>query len=154
MNRSYLAPWIALIAMAGFAGCERAEAPEPFPQEAVDGWIAAFNSGDAAGLSLMYTDDAQVLPPNQPIITGHAAIGEFWKTFDPGRVRIETSQVETAKLGDYWFREGTYSAKYVDEGEPRLGKFIELWKKVDSSWLLYRHMWSPNAPPSAQMLGS
>lgn len=151
MNRFHAALWIALITLAGLAGCERAKAPEPFPQAAVDGWIAAFNSGDSAGLALMYSPDSEILPPDEPIVSGHDAIEEFWKTANPGTVRIETSEVETAKLGDYWFREGTYSALYQDEGQTRFGKFIELWTRVDSNWLIYRQMWSPNAPPPAQI---
>lgn len=151
MNRIHLAPWIALIALAGFVGCERAKAPESFPQAAADGWVAAFNSGDAAGLALMYGPDAEILPPDEPIVTGHDAIERFWTTFNPGQVRLEISEVESMKLGDYWFREGSYSALFPAEGEPRVGKFIELWTKVDSAWLLHRHMWSPNAPPPAEM---
>ena len=100
MNRFHLAPWITLIALAGLAGCQRASPPEPFPQAAADGWVAAFNSGDAAGLALMYSPDAKILPPDQPIVSGYGAIEEFWKTFNPGTVRIEVSEVETRKLGD------------------------------------------------------
>lgn len=151
MNRLHLAPWIALMALAGLAGCESAKAPEPFPQAAADGWLAAFNSGDVAGLALMYSLESQLLPPDEPNVSGHDAIAEFWKSYNPGVVRLEVSEVETARLGDYWFREGSYSALYPAEGEPRIGKFIELWVKVDSAWLLYRHMWSPNAPPPAAM---
>ena len=151
MNRFHLTAWIALIALAGLAGCENAKAPEPFPQAATDGWIAAFNSGDAAGLALMYSPDAKILPPDQPIVSGYGAIEEFWKTFNPGNVRIEISEAETLKLGDYWFREGTYSGLYPSEGEPRVGKFIELWTRVGGAWLIHRQMWSPNAPPPAQM---
>ena len=146
MNRFHLTPWIALIVLAGLAGCERTKAPEPFPQAAADGWVAAFNSGDVAGLALMYSPDAKILPPDQPIISGPTAIEEFWKSFNPGNVRIEISEVETLKLGEFWFREGTYSGLYPAEGEPRVGKFIELWTKVDSAWLIQREMWSPNAP--------
>lgn len=145
MNRNHIAPWIVLIALA-VAGCGKARAPEPFPQAAADGWLAAFNSGDAAGLALMYCPDGKILPPDQPIISGPKAIGEFWKTFNPGVVRIELSDVETMKLGQYWFREGTFTGLYPSEGQPRVGKFIELWKKVDSAWLIHRHMWSSNAP--------
>ena len=146
MNRIHLAPWITLIALA-VAGCEKAAPPEePFPQAAADGWVAAFNSGDAEGLALMYTADANVLPPDQPIVSGAAAIGDFWTTFNPGNVRIAISEAETMKLGEYWFREGTFTGQYPNEGEPRVGKFIELWKKVGSAWLLHRHMWSSNAP--------
>lgn len=151
MNRSRLAPWIALFTLAALAGCERAEAPEPFPQAAADGWVAAFNSGDAMGLALMYSPKSQILPPDQPIVSGHDAIEEFWKTANPGTVRIEISEVQTEKLGDYWFREGTYTALDQSEGEPEFGKFVELWKKVDSAWLIYRQIWSPNAPPPSRM---
>ena len=148
MKRFHLTPWIALIALAGLAGCERTKAPEPFPQAAADGWVAAFNSGDIAGLALMYSPDAKILPPDQPVVTGSAAIEEFWKTFNPGNVRIEITEAETRQLGDYWYREGTYHGIYPDEGEPRVGKFVELWTKVDSAWLIDREMWSPNAPAS------
>jgi ketosteroid isomerase-like protein len=151
MNRFQLAPWITLIALAGLAGCQNVSPPEPFPQAAADGWVAAFNSGDAAGLALMYSSDAKILPPDQPIISGSGAIEEFWKTFNPGNVRIEVSEVETLKLGNNWFREGTYGGLYPAEGQPRVGKFIELWTKVNSAWLIQRQMWSPNAPPLAQM---
>ncbi len=151
MNRFHLAPLVTLIALAGLAGCESAKAPEPFPQATADGWVAAFNSGDAAGLALMYSPEAKVLPPDQPIVSGYGAIEEFWKSFNPGNVRIETSEVETLKLGDYWFREGTYVGLDPAEGEPRVGKFIELWTKVDSAWLIHRQMWSQNAPPPAEM---
>lgn len=151
MNRLHLAPWIALMALAGLAGCKSARAPEPFPQAAADGWVAAFNSGDVAGLALMYGPDSEILPPDQPIVRGHDAIVKFWESFNPGRVRLEVSDVETFKAGDYWLREGSYSALYPAEGEPRVGKFMELWIKVDSAWLLHRHMWSPNTPPPAEI---
>ncbi|MBX3703093.1 MAG: nuclear transport factor 2 family protein [Steroidobacteraceae bacterium] len=153
MNRTHLASWAILVALAA-AGCERAGTPEAFPQAAADGWLAAFNSGDTTGLALMYSDDAEVLPPDEPIVSGHAAIEEFWKSYDPGQVRIAVSEVETRRLGDYWFREGTYSAIIPEEGEPRIGKFIELWVKSGGAWLLYRHMWSPNAPPPAELPAS
>lgn len=151
MNRNLLASWVGCIALLGAAGCERAKTPAAFPQAAADGWIGAFNSGDAEGLALMYSEDSEVLPPDQPIVSGYAAIEAFWKTYNPGRVRLAISGVESRKLGDYWFREGSYSALFPNEGEPRLGKFIELWAHSGSAWLLYRHMWSPNAAPPAQM---
>jgi len=39
---------------------------------------------------------------------------------------------------------------FPDEGETRVGKFIELWKKEGNNWLLYRQMWNRNAPLAAQ----
>jgi len=146
MKPIHVAPWLALIALAGIAGCQRASVPQAFPQAAADGWIGAFNSGDIEGLALMYTDDAELLPPDSPIVAGHEAIQEFWKSYSPGQIRIKLSAVQAEQLGEYWFREGSYTAIPGDEGEPRVGKFIELWKKVGSAWFLYRQMWNRNAP--------
>ncbi|MGH8249705.1 MAG: YybH family protein [Steroidobacteraceae bacterium] len=155
MKRHHFATWFGCIALLGLAGCERAEEADGFfPKAAADGWIAAFNSGDAAGLAMMYLPDAQVLPPGQPIVSGHEAVEAFWQTANPGTVRMEISDVETAKLGRYWFRQGTYTAKDETEGRPEFGKFIELWAEHDNNWLLYRQMWSPNAPEPAQMPGA
>lgn len=155
MNGYRLVPWVALLMLAAAAGCESArQKPEAFPQAAADGWVAAFNSGDAAGLALMYSPRAEILPPNQPIVSGHHAIEEFWTTANPGTVRVELSEVQATKMGEMWFREGTYTAVDQTEGEPEFGKFIELWKKVDSAWFLYRQMWSPNSPPPAEMLAT
>jgi ketosteroid isomerase-like protein len=151
MNRQHFVSWIVCLALLGAAGCERIAAPDAFPQAAADGWIAAFNSGDAAGLAMMYVPEAQILPPDQPIVTGHEAIEGFWKSANPGTVRVEVSEVETVRLGEYWFRQGTYTALDQAEGEPEFGKFIELWAPQDTNWLLYRQMWSPNAPPPAEM---
>jgi hypothetical protein len=61
-------------------------------------------------------------------------------------VRISQGDVESRRLGEFWFREGGYTAMFPDEGEPRVGKFIELWKKEGTNWLLYRQMWSRNSP--------
>ncbi len=150
MNRIRLVSWVALIALAGPA-CERTETPDQFPQAAAEGWVAAFNSGDAEGLALMYSEDSQLLPYDRPAVSGSAAIQEFWTTYNPGQVRIEVSGVNAERVGPYWFREGSYSAIYPDEGEPRVGKFLELWKQAGSAWLLYRQMWSPNAPTPPEM---
>jgi ketosteroid isomerase-like protein len=146
MNPIQVAPWIVMIALAGLAGCEKAENADAFPQAAADGWMGAFNSGDAPGVTLVYSEDAEVLPPDEESVAGHEAIEAFWAAFNPGQVRIEISEVSSQRLGPYWFRQGKYVASFPDEGEPRVGKFIELWKKVDSNWLLYRHMWNRNAP--------
>lgn len=153
MNRIHVAPWAAFVllaVLAVLAGCEGAGTPETFPQAAADGWLGSFNGGDVDGLALMYSVDAKVLPPDVPAVSGREAIVAFWRDYNPGMVRIEVSEVESKKIGEFWFREGIYAAKYPDEGEPRAGKFMELWKKDGNAWLLYRQMWNPNSPRHVQ----
>jgi len=147
-------PWMVLAALAATAGCERAAAPAEFPQAIADAWVGSFNGGDVAGLALMYSEDAKLMPPDEPVAAGPAAIEEFWQGFNAGQVRIEVSEMDSRKLGEYWFREGVYKAQFADEGEPRVGKFIELWKSEGDNWLLYRQIWNRNAPPPAQSSGA
>ncbi len=146
MNKIHVAPCFAAALLAILAGCGKAAPPGDFPQGPADAWLGSFNGGDVDGLALMYTEDAKILPPDRPIVTGRKPIDEFWRGYNPGAVRIEVSEVETSQLGELWFREGAYKAVYPDEGEPRVGKFIELWKKEGNAWLLYRQMWSANSP--------
>ena len=143
-------PWVVLAALAVTSGCERGAEPEEFPQGVADAWVGSFNGGDVAGLALMYSNDAKLMPPDEPVASGPAAIEAFWQGFNAGQVRVEVSEVDARKLGEYWFREGIYKAQFADEGEPRVGKFIELWKNEGNNWLLYRQIWNRNAPPPDQ----
>lgn len=146
MKTIHVAPWFALAILVVGAGCESAGPPEAFPQAAADGWLGSFNGGDVDGLVLMYAADAEILPPDEPVIAGAEAVTEFWQAYRPGQVRIEVGEVDSRKIGEYWLREGAYKAQFPDEGEPRVGKFIELWKNENGNWLLYRQMWNRNAP--------
>ncbi len=61
------------------------------------GFVEAFNRGDAAAVANMYTSDALLLPPNNPIIVGSQGIREFWQkliTAGLKAVRLETERVE------------------------------------------------------------
>jgi ketosteroid isomerase-like protein len=146
MNKLHVAPIVALAMLALVAGCNGAGTPENFPQAAAEGWLGSFNGGDVSGLVLTYSADAEILPPDEPVIAGPEAIEAFWQAYGPGQVRIEVGDVESRRIGDFWYREGAYKATFPDEGEPRVGKFIELWKHENGNWLMYRQMWNRNAP--------
>jgi len=146
VNTFHVAPSVAAIALAGLAACNGANAPEAFPQAVADAWLGSFNGGDVAGLVLMYSADAEILPPDEPVISGPEAIEAFWQAYSPGQVRIEPGTVDSRRIGEFWFREGAYTAVFPDEGETRVGKFVELWKKENGNWLIYRQMWNRNAP--------
>jgi uncharacterized protein (TIGR02246 family) len=141
-----LAQIIALALLA--AGCARSPVPEPFPQAQVDAWIERYAAHDAAGVAALYTPDAQLLPPDQQIVAGRAAIREYVaRTNPPGAPIPEIATVETRVFGDYAHRQGSYRLQGAADGAPATGKFIELWKQVDGKWLIHRDIWSADAPP-------
>lgn len=146
------APRAAILAMLlAAAGCAPAPVPEAFPQEAADAWLERYALHDAAGVAALYTEDAQLLPPDAEIVNGRAAIQEFVaRTNPPGGAAIDIATVETHVFGDYAYRQGSFQLRDAGGAAGASGKFIELWKKVDGQWLIHRDIWSANAPPPAQ----
>ena len=107
-------------------------------------------SGDWAGLVKMYyADDAILLPPNMPSVTGHAAIEAAFRTFPPiTSASLHTEEV--AGSGDMAYVRGTYRMTMAPPGGAAIadsGKYLEIWKKqADGSWKSARDMFSSDVP--------
>ena len=139
---------IMILAMLSAGGCAQSPAPEAFPQEVADAWVERYAANDAAGVAALYAEDAQLLPPDMEIVSGRAAIQEFVATTNPpGGPEFEIATIETLVFGDYAHRQGSFTVKGADGTASETGKFIELWKKADGKWLIYRDIWNSNAPP-------
>lgn len=147
-NRPRRMPWVVAAVLA--AGCGPAGAPERFPAEAAAQFAGRLKAQDADGTAAMYTEDAVLLPPDLPPVSGRAAIREFFaRTNAGGSPGVELATVETLVLGDHAWRQGSFRLDGPGDGEPVTGKFVELWKKVDGRWLIHRDIWNSNAPPPA-----
>ena len=48
-------------------------------QSLSDKFAQAFNTGDAAGVAALYTDEAVILPPGAEMMKGRTAIQAFWE---------------------------------------------------------------------------
>ena len=137
-----------LIAMLAAAGCARSPAPEAFPQDVVDQWIARYTANDAEGVAALYAEDAQLLPPDESVVSGRAAIREFVaRTNPPGGPPLEFATVEALVFGNYAHRQGSFRVLAPDGTTAGTGKVMELWKKVGGKWQIYRDMWSWDSPP-------
>lgn len=140
---------ILILFMLG-AGCAQSPAPEAFPQDVADAWVERFAAHDAAGVAALYTEEAQLLPPDMEIVSGRAAIQEFAaKNNPPDGPAFEFATIETRVFGEYAHRQGSFRVKGPDGATLRSGKFIELWKKVDGRWLIHRDIWNSNMPAPA-----
>ena len=116
-----------------------------------EAFMTTFNCGDAAGVAALYTEDAQLLPPNADFVTGRAAVEAFWQgLMDRG---IKSMRLITGELEDHGetaIDVGRY--KLFGEGERELdqGKYIVVLKRVDRQWKLHRDIFnSSNPPPGA-----
>jgi len=114
-----------------------------------DALVEADNAGDWDAVAALHTQDAILLPPNGPVVTGRSAIRGFFASLPPIK-SFELEVDEVAGRGDLAYVRGTYSMVLAPPGsEPILdtGKYIEIRRKQeDGSWLLSRDIFNSSLP--------
>jgi uncharacterized protein (TIGR02246 family) len=117
-------------------------------------WAKAATEGNGEAIAALYTSDATLLPPGEPIVKGEAA-KKYWVDFGngfAGPTELNTTSVEGS--GDLAVAVGTYrmaltpkkaGAKPLPVDE---GKYLEVLKRQDDgSWKIHHDIWNPNAAP-------
>ncbi len=105
----------------------------------------AIAAGSAERFTAIYTSDAQLLPPNSPIVEGSEEILKFWQI--ALKSGVTSAQLETLELthDDKTAVEiGTYVMKLADGSLADEGKYMIHWKVEDGAWKYHRDMWSSN----------
>ena len=121
-----------------------------------DEWSRAAGSRDVEKTISYYSDDAVVMPPNIPTLTGKEPIRSLWNSmlgspsFSGG---WKVSKVDVARSGDLAYVSGNYEFNEKDNsGKPLTdkGKYLEIWKKqTDGSWKCVADMFSSDLPAGA-----
>lgn len=121
-----------------------------------DEWSKAAGSRDVEKTISYYSDDAVLMPPNIPTLTGKEPIRTLWKSmlespaFSGG---WKATKVEVARSGDLAYVSGNYEFNEKDEsGKPITdkGKYLEVWRKqADGSWKCVADMFSSDLPVGA-----
>jgi ketosteroid isomerase-like protein len=111
-------------------------------------FAAAMNRGDVAAAVRVYTEDAQLLPPNSPAVNGRTNIQGFWEgaaqALGIKQVSIHTVSVEF--IDDTAIEQGEYTLELA-AGEDE-GKFIVVWKRQpDDSWKWQVDIFNSDLPP-------
>jgi ketosteroid isomerase-like protein len=87
------------------------------------------NSGNANALvEAFYANDAQLLPPNSPKVSGKPAITQFWQGFmaaGASDVQLETADISAS--GDLAYGVGAYKFKMA--GAPQEGKYVVVYRR-------------------------
>ncbi len=95
----------------------------------------------------LYTDDASLLAPNAPAISGNKALKkDFEDTFADGKVKgvkFKTSNVY-GDSKEYVTEEGSWevfdtAGKLLDNG-----KYLKLWRRTNSGWKIFRDSFNSN----------
>jgi len=109
---------------------------------------AAAARKDYAGMAGLYTENAKVLPPDAPIISGRKAIEEFWRTAANtlGLTDVTLKTIDLEITGDTAYEVGEADLK-LSSGQAKV-KYLVVWiRGGDGQWRLHRDIWN-NMPAS------
>ena len=109
-----------------------------------------FAARDAKAISLLYTEDAKLLPPNSPPVLGRDAVAKFYASLlELPIASLALESVDVYGSGDEVTEEGRYTLVGTNGETVEAGKTLVVWRKTDAGWRLHRDMWSSDAPASA-----
>jgi ketosteroid isomerase-like protein len=156
MRLSRLTLFAATLALTGFACQKKADtAAEETAIRAQDtAWNAAVAAKSDSAVAAIYADNGTLMPPNEKIVTGTAAIRSFFAMLWPmnANLVITPTAITVASSGDMATDVGTYtfSAGQVND----TGKYLVHWHKIGNAWKIVDDMWNsdmpmPGAPPMA-----
>ncbi len=115
-------------------------------------WSKAAAAHDLERALSYYSDDAYVLPPNEPMATNKQAVRAGWAAMlVPGTdVSWETTKVEVASSSDMAYQVGTYTLTIKDAAGKVMtdhGKLLAVWKKQpDGKWKAVADTWNSDLP--------
>ncbi len=116
-------------------------------QDVNDSFVAAFSRGDAAGMADVYTEDAKLLPPNGPVVSGRSAIQNFWQGVL--RLGLEAAELQTLELeigGELAYEVGTYKLMAHGNKVADHGKYVVVWKRKGGEWKWHRDIYNSSVP--------
>jgi len=121
-------------------------------------WVKDAATKDLEKWVAHYTDDASVLIPNTPILTGKEAIRGGLKPMmsDPNfAVTFAATKVDVAKSGDLGYTQGPYSLTMsnpkTNAQVTEKGKYLTVYRKhADGTWKAVQDTFMADAPPPSE----
>jgi len=130
-----------------FYGCQQTVDVTDQIKDANKAFMESFNSGNAHGVAMNYTEDAKLFPTNSDVIEGQEAIEAFWNgAVGMGVAKAELETVSAEATGNMAVEEGRYKLFSKDGQVIDQGKYIVNWKKVNGVWKLDKDIWNTSNP--------
>ena len=115
--------------------------------------VAAWAANNTGALLPLLSDDVVLMPPNQPVVAGKAAV-KAW--FEGMLQQFRTSGVdatidEIAVSGDLAIDRGSYRWTLTPVGGgsdvTMVGGYVVVWRaQADGSWKFAREIWNSSEP--------
>lgn len=167
MFRKPLLALAILTAVAVSVGCAQKPAAPPEtaaarPDPAADvarmqadalAWFDHYAKADGEAMGNLYAEDALLMPPGAPAVTGRAAIKAFLGE-DAAKAKAAGISLKNAAVtgsgvdGDIGWLSGTYtvvdaSGKTIDSGN-----YLSIHRRANGAWPYIRDTWNSDRPPA------
>ena len=147
MRELSVAGLVVTAAIVGTSIVQGQTKTDPILNKLAADFAAAYNAKDAAKVASMYTEDAVVMPPNEPMLTGRTAIEARWKKEMQSPVTLGLTPTESSTSGDRAHEAGIVSITLPD-GSKLTEKYLVVFKKVGSDWKIAYDIWNSDTPPT------
>jgi len=146
---------------AASAGC--APAPPPAPDTAADeaqlqadalAWFEHYANADADGMANLYAEDALLMPPGAPAVTGRDGIRTFLggdaASSKAAGISLKNGSVTGVGVsGDIGWMSGTYTVVDATGATIDGGSYLSVHRRSNGSWPYIRDIWNSDRPPAA-----
>lgn len=123
--------------------------PEELSQMNKD-FAKALLAKDAKAAAELYAEDASLLPPNEPIVSGRANIQKYWQgAIDAGIIDVSVSTIATGSDGGLGYEIGRFEMKLKGPDSTIIidkGKYTELLRRnANGKWVSIYGMWNADS---------
>jgi len=150
---------VAIVTVMAVAGCTSAppaqniEADKAKLQADALSWFDFYAKADGEGMANLYADDALLMPPGTPAVTGRAGIKTFLgddaaKTKGAGLAIKNGSVTGVEVSGDIGWISGNYTVVDGSGAAVDSGSYLSVHKRTNGVWLYTRDIWNSDRPPA------
>ena len=157
MSRKTLLAFAVLGVLA--AGCTKTAPPQDVAADKAKleadavSWFDHFSAVDSEGVANLYADDAIVMPPGGPAVTGRPAIktlfGDMAAQTKAAGMALKHGTVNGSDVcGDMGWISGNYSVTDSTGNPIDSGNYMSVHHRVNGQWLYTRDIWNSDRPPA------
>lgn len=114
-------------------------------------WFEHFANADGPAMGNLYAEDAILMPPGAPAVTGRAAIAKFLGEeatgAKAGGVSLKNREVTGSGIdGETGWISGTYDVVDASGAVVDRGNYLSVHHKIGGKWLYIRDTWNSDKP--------
>jgi ketosteroid isomerase-like protein len=114
-------------------------------------FMSHFNQGHGDLVAAFYSEQAHLMPPNQPAAVGREAIKAAFAPFFAMKADLKLTLAALVASGALAVERGTYSITYTPPGATApvtdTGKYLVHWERIDGKWMLVDDIFNSDLPP-------